>query len=542
MGFINRLFGFIHREAYANYQKAMHFYNELKYAEAIEYFDQMLDGKDSDKSLEYKLAGFYCGLSYRNLGFIQFAKNNSKQALYNFKIALKYNPEHSDLNYFIGICLNNMGDFKGAMESFNITYGAAPWNIPNKLAMAIIFHNLEMWDHAEEIQRKVLEKNPEFADVHSHLGLSLMSQGKLSEAIESFNNALRINPDYIDAQLKLSIAQASMGQYDDALINLGVLIKKNPKYADVYFIIGIIKEECNETMEAIKYFHQAIDISPKFKNARVRLIICYFQLGKIDSAEEQIQKALEFYPDDKRLNLVKKCAKLFNSSLTSQNNIQKEIKNIFGEGLSIGDISNEFHKSLDIMPNFSEMIAIFSSVKYAKKDSRLTDFLIRIINEQISRNPDYPDLYNSLGIQLLFSNRTMEAEEAFARAVELNPGYMAARINLFKILQKNGKHAEAYEHGKVLLSEDFPFPDVYYVLSQVLIDLKSYDDALLSAKKVLELRPSMKKANLLVARIHESQGDYDSAIKAINKCLAGDEDFKLSEDAKEMLKKIQKKM
>ena len=541
MDFLNKFLGIIPKKTSANYKKAMNFYNELQYHEAIKYFKKVIAEKGSGKSLEYKLAVFYCGLSYRNFGFIDFSKNNSKKALHNFQMALKYNPEDTDLNYFIGICLNNIGDFQKAMESFKIIYGAASWNIPNKLEIAIIFHNLEMWDNAEEIHRKVLEKNPNFADVHFHLGLSLMNQGKLSEAVEAFKKALLINPDYVDAQLKLGIAQACLEQYDDAFINLDAIIKRNPKYADVHFLIGIIKETCNKTMEAIQSFNQAIHISPKFKNALVKLIICYCQLGKIDAAEKQIIEALKFYPNDKRLNAVKKFFKLFNSSLMAQKDIPKEIKDILGDGVSIGEISNEFHKGLDIMPNFSEIIAIFSNVKYAKKDSKRSDFLIRIISEQIEKNPYYPDLHNSLGLQLLSINKTLEAEKAFARAVEINPGYLTARINLFKTLQKNGKHAEAYEHGKVLLSKDLPFPDVYYVLSEVLIDLKLYDDALINAKKVIKLRPSMGNAHLLIARVYECQKDYDLAIKAINKYLAGHADLALAKDAKKMLERLQNK-
>lgn len=542
MGFLNKLLGFFPEKKNEAYKKGINLYNELQYTEAIEYFEQVISEKDLSEFLEYKLAGFYCGLAYRNLGVVEFAKNNNKQALSNFQLALKYNPEHVDINYFIGICLNNIGDFQGAMEAFKKIYGTEPWNIPNKLEMAIVFHNLKMWENAEKIHRDLLGKNPDFADVHLHLGLSLMSQGKTSEAVESFKKALVINPNYVDAQLKLGMAQACMGRYEDALMNLTAIIKKNPGYADVFYLIGIIKEECDETNEAIKYFHQAVHISPQFKNALVKLIICYCQLGKIDEAENQIKEALDFYPNDKRLNSVKKALKIFNPSLKSLNDIPKEIKYILGNGLSIGEIRNEFHKGLDIMPNFSEIIAMFSNSKYAKNDSKLSAFLIRIITEQISKNPTYPDLYNSLGLQLLNNNKAIEAEKAFARAVELNPGYVVARINLFKTLQKNGKSEESYEHGKVLLSENLPFPDVYYTLSEVLFDLKRYDEALINAQKVLKLRPSMKNANLLIARICESKGDFDSAVKAANKCLAKDSDAGLAADAKKILEKLQKKI
>jgi tetratricopeptide (TPR) repeat protein len=539
MGFLNKLLGYIPKQVSRDYKDGIHFYNRLKYTEAIKSFQPMITDKPESKTLEHKLARFYSGLAYRNLGVVQFARKNNEQALFNFKKAMEYNPDHIDLNYFIGICLNNIGDFQGAMESFKIVHGTEPWNIPNKLKMAIIFHNLEKWDNAEEIHRSLLEKNPNFADVHFHLGLSLMSQGKTSEASESFKKALLINPNYVSARLKLGITLACMGKYDEAFENLNTIIKQNPKYADVHYLVGVIKEECNETEEAIKHLRQAINISPKFKNALVKLIICYCQLGKIDAAQKQIKEALEVYPDDKRLNSVKKFFKLFDPSLRSSNNIPEEIKRILGNGLSLRALRDEFHKGLDIMPNFSEIIMMFSSSRYAKEDSSIADFLIPVISEQINQNPTYPDLYNSLGLQLLHKNKIIEAEKAFTKAVELNPRYVTARINLFKTLQKNGKHRESYEHGKALLTENLPFPDIYYTLAKVLFDLKLYDEALLNTERVLKLRPSMKNAYLLIARIHETQGNYDAAIKEVKKCLVGDEEYRLAKDAKKLLDNLQ---
>lgn len=446
-----------------------------------------------------------------------------------------------DLNYFTGICLNNIGDFQGAMESFKIIHETEPWNIPNKLKMAIIFNNMEMWSNAEEIHRSILEKNPKFADIHFHLGLCLMGQGKTSEAAESFKKALHINPSYIDARIKLGIAQACIGQYEDAFTNLNSVIDSKPEYADVYYMIGIIKEECNAAKEAVKYLQKATRISPRFKNAQVKLIICYCQLGDMDSAQTQIKEALKFYPDDKRLKSLEKYLTVFESSSNQINDISMEIKNILGSGYSIRELRNEFHNGLDIMPNFSEIIAMFSSRKYAQQDSTISEFLISIISEQIEKNPTYPDLYNSLGLQLSSNNKNLEAENAFVKAVELNPEYVTARINLFKILQKVGKHEQAYEHGKFLLSKNLPFPDIYYTMVKVLIDLKLFDEALINAKRVLKLRPSMGDTHLLLAHIYENLNDYDAAIKAVKKCLTPETEFKLAADAEKMLKKLKKK-
>jgi len=538
MNFINRLFQ--RKETHQAYKKGMAFYNQIKFLKAIECFEPMLAEKPKSNSMEYNLAQFYCSQAYKNIGIIEFTKHNSKQALSYFKMALKYNPKHTDLNYFIGICLNNIGNFQGAMESFKKLQEIDPDNIPNKLKIAIIFFNLEMWDNAEKINRDILEKNPNYADVHFNLGLSLIHQGKASEAAQSFQDALNINPNYINAKIKLGVAQASMGQFDDAFKNLNSIIEEHPNYADVNYLLGVIKEECSQTLEAVEHLKKAVSISPKFKNAQVKLVLFYCKLGKIDIANKQIKQALSFYPDDKRLNNAKKLIhKIVEQPSKPSEDFSIQLGNVLGGEKLLADLVNEFHKNLDIMPNFSEIFTMFSSSKYTQNDSSISEFMIPLISEYIRKNPTYPDLYNNLGVQLLSCNRTNEAEEAFKKAVELNPEYVTARINLFKTLYKNSKPKEAYEHGKKLFSKNLPYPDVYYTIAKILVELKKYDKALENANKVLAICPSMEKVHLLRARIYEDQGQKHMAIGEIKKCLASEIDSKLSTKAQIMLQKLQ---
>ncbi len=541
MNFINKLLGSHRKKAYDAYKKGIECYNQLKFSQAITYFEEARAEKALRKSLEFKLATFYCGLAYRNLGIVHFTRENNEQALLYFKKAQKCNPGHIDLNYFIGICLNNIGQFKEAMEAFKLIQETEPWNIPNKLKMAVILHNLKMWGNAEKIYRNLLEKNPNFADIHFHLGLSLMNQGKSQEAIDAFKQAVQINPNYINARIKLGITLASQGYLNEASEHLNTIIKKNPNYADVHYLLGLIKQERNDSRGAIDCLKNAVTISPAFKNAQVKLIMLHCQTGNTEKAETQLIQALKYYPDDFRLKSVKKFFKIFNPEETSKDEISREFRAIFGDQHSLAALRNEFHKGLDIMPNFSEIIAIFSNSRFTQEDSAISEFLIPLIKDQINKTPTYPDLHNSLGMQLLFRNKLVEAEKAFTTAVELNPNYVTARINLLKTLHKLGKNEETCKQGKIILSKQCLFPDVFFTIAQAFFALKNYDEALIHAAKALELQPSMKNAHLLISHIYDNLGHYELAINEINKYLQSHEAVTQVSEAKNLLKKLQKK-
>lgn len=522
MRFLKKLLGIERQTGLSTYREGIRFFNSLEYEPAIICFEQVLAEKSLANSLEANLAQFYCGRAYINVGITEFARNNHRKALEHFKKALEFNPQDTDLHYFIGICFNNVGRYQEAMASFSRILENEPWNIPTKLKTAIIFHNMKMWESAEEIHRSILEKHPDFADIHYHLGLSLMSQGKSEKASESFLKALSINPQYTEARLKLSMVYICLEQLDKAEENLKHIVSRHSGYADVHYLLALIKEKSHDFPLAIHHLNLALEISPKFKNAIAKLIILHWRTKNPTAANKLIEKALSYYPQDNRILSLQKALDVFDPDFFSATS-QKGKKTVIDleEEYLIRELRNEFHRDLDIMPNISEMITMFSNSQYLEKNKSLTEFLVPFITEQINRHPMYPDLYNSLGTQLLSAGKALEAETAFSKALELNPNYIAARINLMKTLAQNKKYEEALLHGHYLIPKNLSFPDVYYTLADIQIHLKLFEEAMINAKRVMRLRPGLNKVRLLMAKIYLGLDDRDAAMDMLKTFLNG---------------------
>lgn len=539
MSFLKTILGIERKKGLATYRRGIQYFNRLEYDLAIRAFEQVLAEKSLAHSLESNLAKFYCGRAYINVGITEFAKNRSNKALGYFQKALEFNPQDTDLHYFIGICMNNVGQYQEAMASFSKILETEPWNIPTKLKIAIIFHNLKLWENAEEIHRAILTKHPDFADVHYHLGLSLMSQGKPEDASDAFSRALSINPNYTQARLKLSMVHICLDRLDKAEENLKHIISRHPQYADVHYLLALVKEKTHALPEAVHHLSSALEISPQFKNALVKLIIIHCRNGDRDAASRQIDKALSYYPQDNRLCAIQRALKVFEPGFVSENPEQdgSTVIDLEDEYL-IKEMRNEFHKDLDIMPNVSEIISMFNNSRYIQEDSSLTEFLIPFITEQINRNPTYPDLYNSLGTQLLSAGKYLEAENAFSKALELNPDYVAARINLMKTLYHNKNFQAALVHGNHLVPKDLPFPDLYYTLADIQVHLKLFEEAMINAKRVLRLRPGMNQVRLLMARIHLGLGDREAARNMLKIFLDGPKAPEREQEALKLLKEL----
>jgi tetratricopeptide (TPR) repeat protein len=176
------------------YDEAMRFFNEHRYGEAISKFEEILAQKRSRKSLHYNLSLVYASQSHRNLGVVLFATGNYREALEEFRRALQFNPNYTELNYFIGVCLNNLGDFKGAIETFTTVLALDPHNLPVVLRLGVVLHNNKMWSRAVALYREILLKYPHYADIHYHLGLAYLGQGHVAQALEAFEKASTSTP------------------------------------------------------------------------------------------------------------------------------------------------------------------------------------------------------------------------------------------------------------------------------------------------------------------------------------------------------------
>ena len=56
---------------------------------------------------------------------------------------------------------------------------------------------------------------PDYVEAHNNLGSTLLSIGKLDDAVKSYEKALTLKPDYAEAQNNLGIAFHKLGQLDD---------------------------------------------------------------------------------------------------------------------------------------------------------------------------------------------------------------------------------------------------------------------------------------------------------------------------------------
>jgi tetratricopeptide (TPR) repeat protein len=75
---------------------------------------------------------------------------------------------------------------------------------------------------------------PDFADVDNNMGNALQDQGKLEEAIASYEKALSLKPDYAEAYNNMGNALKDQGKLEEAIASYEKVLSLKPDYAEAH--------------------------------------------------------------------------------------------------------------------------------------------------------------------------------------------------------------------------------------------------------------------------------------------------------------------
>jgi Tfp pilus assembly protein PilF len=150
---------------------------------------------------------------------------------------------------------------------------------------------------AIQIFEEALRIKPDYAEGHRNLGGVLEETGKHEEAIAHYEEALRIKPHYAEAENNLGVALWQEGKTTEAQKYFEEALRINPDNAEAHKNLGITLEQSGRAQEAIAQYEQVLRIRPDDVQVHYNLGIAFAQLGRTQEAMEQWEQALRIKPD-----------------------------------------------------------------------------------------------------------------------------------------------------------------------------------------------------------------------------------------------------
>jgi tetratricopeptide (TPR) repeat protein len=138
---------------------------------------------------------------------------------------------------------------------------------------------------------EVAERSASRGERYYRKGVSYQQEGKLSQAIKSYAEALTFDPDHLQAHMNLATAYLQTSRFREAEQELAYLYAAKPKDPMVLFNFGLLLYRTGEYVSAEAKLRRLLEQDPFHLEASLLLASIYEERGGVNKALELCMKA-----------------------------------------------------------------------------------------------------------------------------------------------------------------------------------------------------------------------------------------------------------
>ena len=338
------------------------------------------------------------------------------------------------------------------------------------------------WHSEETLRRAVLAWFPDSEFDNRMLALTLLKQGRATEALQYAQHDVQIAPQVCWSHTTLGSVLQVLGRLPETIEQYKEALQIKPNTPEPYYNIGEALGRMGRVQEAIGHYEQALRIEPDFPEAHNNLGIVLYQTGKREEAIEHFQQALRINPD------------------------YAEAHNNLGIALAhtgkIKEAIAHYEQALRINPDYAEAHCNLglALVRLGRLQEAISHY------EQALRiKPDDGDAHYNLGTVLAHTGRIEEAIAHYEQALRIKPDYAEAHNNLGTVFLQEGKVSDAIGHYERALQIKPDYAEAHYDMGVALEKAGRVPEAIQHYQQALKLRPDLTAARNALARLQGSQ-------------------------------------
>jgi len=231
------------------------------------------------------------------------------------------------------------------------------------------YNQVKYWKTSFSLFERALNVTKGNSIAHTGMGVELIQQGRLKEAIAQFNTAININPknpaNYI-AFGNIGKVLILQNKNTEAIAAFKQVLSINPKSDEAYYNIGLALFQTGQVNEAIVEYQKAISLNNENPFYHDRLGYAYLSQGKFKEAEKEYNEVLQIQPANAGAhnNLA--------MALIKQDGIDEAIKH--------------FREAIRLKPEYANAHFHLAEILKKKGDVKEVDYHYR---EVVRINPEY---------------------------------------------------------------------------------------------------------------------------------------------------------
>jgi tetratricopeptide (TPR) repeat protein len=330
--------------------------------------------------------------------------------------------------------------------------------------------------------------NPDSVDLWRFLTVSHVKRGRPDLAATELENARHRNTADEMIPIRLAHALARDGQLERAVETLEGAIGKQPARADLRLQLGLLQASADRFETAVEVLADAAGLAPQDVAIRQHLGLAYGALGMLTQAVEHLATAQKLRPDDSHIALLLTLA----AKAAKDSSVGVEVQLVQATTAPVDQ--HAIMELGDIVTAEPDFVEAFLSLPESDVDAEVFGMLASILELALERHPDFADLYFHCSRVYARLGRTESAINQAHRAVEINPRYVQALIQLGRLYVQTDRRWQAIWRLQEAIAEGGDFPDVHCLLGEMYRRDGDTERACEQYRRALELNSSYAPA------------------------------------------------
>ena len=351
---------------------------------------------------------------------------------------------------------------------------------------------------------QALAANPEDAKVARRKVEIMLNAGRLEEADKQLEEILARSPSNLDMLQLAASVQITRARYAEAEQKLNRALEIDAENPTTHYFVGLLKmnQPKSDIPTAMKHLTRAKDSPSMGIDARFALSECLRRRSDVDGAIRELESALQSSPQNRRVRLA-----LIDAYLGLQPPRTVDAERAIRDGKNIPGMADD----PDLMQREVSIVA-------EKNPKQAAD----LINKVLAANPDDKAVVRK-SIELLLKSRSYNDVNArVAEVVKKDPAAWWAYQSRAVATRFLGRKDEALKdfdaalEAAIKLQDDFAANDVVRTMGDVI----GPDEAINRIRARAETEDKWK---IMIARLQQTKGDTQAAIKTLESVLAREE-------------------
>ena len=498
--------------------------------QSVEEFQETVRLEPWDVETRQRLAELYLG------------RGEIEKAGVELEALIKQAPDAYYAMYRLGQIRAESGDARAAAELYRQAIETEPRHQASRLELGRVYSELGDYERSEKVYREALELAPEDGRIRVRLAYTLAANGDLDAAAGQFERVLENEPDYLEALLGLARVRQGLKELDvaEALFEKALELKPDLVQAKEYLAgvhqekrefneasdvlesllampedaypstqraqfwaqLGFVRQEVGDHTGAVEALGKARALSPEDPRFEAAFVQVLFVADRVDEAETAYREAIRRFPESDGLNV-----------LGAQIDFEQ------------GQKQEALERLLGMARLEPENPTLTSAVvDLFQRERRFADgeaFLL----EMMGKTGESELLLFQLGAMLERQKKYDEAEVAFKKVLEMNPGNSAAINYLGYMLAERGiRLEESLDYIQRAVALD-PYNGAYLdSLGWVYYKLGKLD---LAEENIVKAIGRLRTTGVVydhLGDVYDRKGMRDDAIRSWRKALEQDDD------------------